>query len=353
MEEKVKIGIIGIGFMGSTHFHIHQANPKADVVAIADVDKDKREGNWSKIIGNIGGFNNDNVDLSSVKTYEDGMDLIADPNVEMVDICVPTFLHKKYAIAALKAGKHVHLEKPIALNVEDAKEIIETAKETDKLFSVGLCVRFWPEYRHAWELYKSGKIGKLVSATFKRISPNISGNAWENWFMNSELSGGSLLDLHLHDTDEVIYFFGNPKKVSAFGSKGFRSDENGIDHSMTIYHFDDGTLVTAEGGWDPAAATPFEMSFQIVCEKATIRLSETGYKVIWEDGKVEEPKPAQEDLPTGWHVELNYFLDCIINNKQPTDYISKQEMVDAIAIIEAEKKSIDSGSTTEVNYHKV
>jgi predicted dehydrogenase len=350
MERKVKIGIIGIGFMGSTHFHIHQANSKAEVVAIADVDKSKLEGDWNKIIGNIGGFDNENVDLSSIKTYEDGMDLIADPNVEMVDICVPTFLHKKYAIAALKAGKHVHLEKPIALNVEDAKEIIEVVKNSNSYFSVGLCVRFWPEYRHAWKLYKSGKIGKLISATFKRVSPNIAGNAWENWFMNSELSGGSLLDLHLHDADEIIYFFGNPKKVSAFGSKGFRSDKNGIDHSMTVYDFENGTLVTAEGGWDPAASTPFEMSFQIVCENATIRLSETGYKVIWEDGNIEEPKPAQDNLPTGWHVELDYFLDCIINNKKPINYITQKEIVDGIALIDAEQKAINNGKTIEVNY---
>jgi predicted dehydrogenase len=171
--------------------------------------------------------------------------------------------------------------------------------------------------------------------------------------MKSDLSGGALLDLHLHDADEVIYFFGNPKKVSAFGSKGFRSDAEGVDHSMTIYHFEDGTLVTAEGGWDPAAATPFEMSFQIVCEKATIRLSETGYKVIWEDGKVEEPKPAQENLPTGWHIEFDYFLDCIINNKKPIDYITQKEMVDGIALIDAERKAIDSGSTIEVNYPEI
>ncbi len=352
MDKKVRIGIIGIGFMGSTHFHIHQANPKAEVVAIADVDEKKRSGDWSGIIGNIGGFNNDNVDLSSVKVYEDAMELIANSDIDMVDICVPTFLHHKYAMAALKAGKHVHLEKPIARNSDEAKELVATAQESNSLFSVGLCVRFWPEYRHAWELYKSGEAGKLISATFKRVSPSIAGNAWEDWFMKSELSGGSLLDLHLHDADEVVYFFGNPKKVSSFASKGFRSDANGVDHSMTIYDYGNGALVTAEGGWDPAPATPFEMSFQIVCEKATIRLSETGYKVIWEDGKIDEPKPASDALPTGWHVELDYFLDCIINNKKPEDYIKLQEMLDGIALVEAEQKSIDTGSTVEVNYPK-
>jgi predicted dehydrogenase len=350
MDNKIRIGIIGIGFMGSTHYHIHKANPKAEVVAIADVDERKRNGDWSSIIGNIGGFNNENVNLEGVKAYENGLDLIADSNVDMVDICVPTFLHKKFAVAALKAGKHVHLEKPIARTLEEAKEIVAVAEKAESLFSVGLCIRFWPEYRHAWELFKSGKIGKLVSATFKRVSPSIAGNAWEDWFMKEELSGGSLLDLQLHDIDEVIYFFGKPKKVTSFGSKGFRSDSNGIDHAISVYDFGDGTLVSTEGGWDPAPATPFEMSFQIVCEKATLRLSETGYKVIWDDGTIEEPKPALENLPTGWHVELDYFLDCIINNKKPKDYINKEDMINSITLVEAVKESINNSKTIEVVY---
>ncbi len=350
MDEKIKIGIIGIGFMGSTHFHIHQANPKAEVVAIADVNERKRSGDWSSIIGNIGGFNNDNVDLEGVKTYNNGMDLIADPNIDMVDICVPTFLHNKFAIAALEAGKHVHLEKPIARTLTEAKEIVSVAEKAKTLFSVGLCIRFWPEYRHAWELYKSGKIGKLVSATFKRVSPSIAGNAWEDWFMKEELSGGSLLDLQLHDIDEIIYFFGKPNKVTSFGSKGFRSDSNGIDHAISVYDFGDGTLVSTEGGWDPAPSTPFEMSFQIVCEKATLRLSETGYKVIWEDGTIEEPKPASENLPTGWHVELDYFLDCIINKEEPKNYLNHDDMIASITLVEAAKRSIDEGESVKINW---
>lgn len=350
MNKKIRVGIIGIGFMGSTHFHVYKTNPKAEVIAIADIDKRKLNGDWSSIVGNIGGFDNENINLKSIKTYEDGMDLISDPDIDMVDVCVPTFLHKKYVLAALEAGKHVHIEKPIARNLSEAKEIVAAAKKAKSFLALGMCIRFWPEYRYAWELYKSNKIGKLISATFKRVSPSIAGNAWEDWFMNSNLSGGSLLDLHLHDIDEVLYFFGKPNKVSSFGSKGFRSDEEGIDHAISIYDFGDGTLVTTEAGWDPAPVTPFEMSFQIVCEKATIRLSETGYKIIWEDGTIEEPKPATEGFPTGWHVELNYFLDCIINNKEPEDYISYDDMIAGIAIVEAAKKSIDSGHSVEIDW---
>lgn len=350
MKTHVKVGIIGLGFMGTTHFAIHRELGKSEITAVADVDERKLSGDWSRVIGNIGGGDNSKpVDLSGIKTYKDAMDLIADPEVEMVDICVPTYLHEKYAVAALESGKHVLCEKPIGRTFSEAKRITEAAEKSDKFFSNGLCVRYWPEYRHAFELYNSGKLGKMISATFKRVSPSIHGNAWENWFMKSELSGSALLDLHLHDTDLVRYFFGRPKTVTSFGVRGFRSD-NGIDHVVTRYDFGDGSLVLTEGGWDPAKTTPFEMSFQIVCEKGTIRLSEIGYKVMWEDGRIEEPKPADEKLPTGWHVEIDYFLTSILKEKKPDKYLSTADMRDSMAIIEAEELSIEEKRTVKIEY---
>lgn len=350
MGAKVKAGIIGLGFMGTTHFNIHQKLGKSEIIAVADVDEKKLKGDWSSVVGNIGDTDySKQIDMTSIKTYIDAMDLINNQEVEMVDICVPTHLHEKFVIAAIKKGKHVLCEKPIGRTFSEAKRITEEAEQSDKFFMNGLCVRYWPEYRHAWELYKSGELGKLISATFKRVSPSSHDNSWQNWFMNAGLSGGALLDLHLHDTDLVRYFFGRPTSVTSFGVGGFRSD-GGIDHLFTNYNFDDGTLIMAEGGWAPAKNTPFEMSFQIVCEKGTIRLSETGYSIIYENGKIEEPKPAKENLPTGWHVEIDYFLSSILNKKQPDKYLNTAEMRDSIAIIEAEELSINEKRAVKVKY---
>ena len=149
--KQVKVGIIGFGFMGTTHFRIHSANPKSKIVAIADADEDKRKGDIRKVHGNIGGDVNDFLDLTGIKVYEDGMDLINDPEVEEVDICAPTYLHAKFAIAALKAGKHVLLEKPAALTVEDVQAVMDQVSKSKTCFTVGLCVRAWPEYRKAFD----------------------------------------------------------------------------------------------------------------------------------------------------------------------------------------------------------
>jgi len=346
----VKTGIIGLGFMGTTHFQIHRQLGKSEIIAVADVDEKKIAGNWSSVVGNIGDMDYSKpVDMSGIAAYTDAMELISNPEIELVDICVPTYLHEKYAIAALKKGKHVFCEKPIGRSFKEAVQITEEAEKSKKLFSNGLCVRYWPEYRHAFELYSSGKLGRVISAVFKRVSPSIHGNAWEDWFMKEELSGSALLDLHLHDTDLVRYFFGRPVSVISFGVKGFRSD-NGIDHIVTNYDFGNDTLIMTEGGWDPAKTTPFEMSFQIVCEKGTIRLSELGYKVLYEDGRIEEPKPALVNLPTGWHVEIDYFLSSILNGTKPDKYLSTAEMRDSMAIVEAEELSIKENRSVKIEY---
>jgi len=344
MSRKVKVGIIGLGFMGTTHFDIYKNSAKATVKAVADVNPAKLKGDISSVVGNIGGGDNSKpLDLSGITTYADGMDLINDPEIELVDICVPVYLHKQYALAAIAAGKSVLCEKPLARSSAEAQEIADAAGKAGVKFLTGMCIRFWPEYKHALETVRSGAAGKILSATFKRVSPNIDGNGWQNWFMNSELSGGAILDLHLHDVDFVRQLMGMPKAVTAFGAKGIRCDKNGVDHVLTSFDYGDGSLVTLEGGWAPAKGTPFEMSFQIICENMTLRLGSDGYSLIHECGKVEKPQPALPGLPTGWHVEIDYLLDGILNDIKP--YMPLNEVVEAIRLVEAEIRSIEQKKT--------
>ena len=122
--EKVRIGLIGLGFMGSTHFRIYQELENAQLVALADIDPRKRAGDVSSVIGNIGNADNSQpLDMTGITTYESGYDLINDPNVDVVDICVPTPDHAGLIVAALNAGKHVMAEKPFARNLAQAEEI--------------------------------------------------------------------------------------------------------------------------------------------------------------------------------------------------------------------------------------
>lgn len=351
MSKKVKIGIIGLGFMGTTHLDIYKNNPKAEVVAIADINPAKLAGDISSVFANIGGGDNSiPLDLSGMALYADGMELINDPNVELVDICLPTFLHRKYAVTALEAGKHLMLEKPMGRSAGDAKAIADAAAKSDKCFTVGMCVRAWPEYRYVYEQLKAGKYGKVKNAFFKRFSPTMAGKAWSDWFSKNEYAGGALLDLHLHDIDQIVSLFGRPVAVTSSGSKGVRSD-CAVDHVFTFYDFGDDRMIVAEGGWSAADNAPFEMSFQLICENATVIFSPSGLKEYYEDGSVEEVDLSACPGPTGWHVELDNLLDAIQNGVPANKYLTPQEAVDGICIAEAEQKSIDNnGMKTKVEY---
>ena len=144
MSEKVRIGLIGLGFMGSTHFRIHQSNPLAEVVAVADINPERRKGNISDVWGNIGDADNSQpLDFSNVETYADGLEMIQKADIDMVDICIPTPWHKEMIPAALAADKHAfaktNLPQPRA--VEENIAVVKSPR----YFNVGVHPRS-PEY---------------------------------------------------------------------------------------------------------------------------------------------------------------------------------------------------------------
>ncbi|WFB37076.1 Gfo/Idh/MocA family oxidoreductase [Kiritimatiellota bacterium B12222] len=339
--KEVRVGIIGLGFMGTTHFDIYKNNPKARIVAIADINPVKQSGDISAVAGNLGEGGNSQLDFSDIRTYHSGLELIQDPDIDLVDICTPVTTHREFALAALATGKNVMVEKPFARTSQQAQDIADAAKSSPGKVLVGQCIRYWPEYRHAGELVKSGKAGKIRTASFKRVSPSIDGNGWENWFMKETLSGGALLDLHLHDVDYVREIFGCPRSLSAFGAMGVRSD-TGIDHVFARFDYGNDALITLEGSWTPAKGTPFEMSFLIVGETLTIRMGAEGYQIIHEDGRIETPDISNDAGPTGWHVEIDHLLSCIQNDSDVG--MDLDGVVESIRLIEAEEKSIRSNT---------
>ena len=208
-----KVGIIGLGFIGKMHLGSLRRTGMAAVVAVADKNPANlgkgavQEGNSA-----LGG----DLSLDGVKTYSGGDELLADPDVEIVLIGLPTNLHKEYSLKAIKAGKHVMCEKPFVRHAKEGKEILEALKGYDKNFMVLQCIRFWPAYAKAYELIESGEYGKVLSAHFVRNSPKPTWS-WDNWLLDNPRGGGALVDLHIHDVDFVNYCFGKPAKLEAAG----------------------------------------------------------------------------------------------------------------------------------------
>src|SRR3954453_7242932 len=163
----VRIGIVGVGFMGMIHYLAGGRLRGAQVAALCSRDPKKLAGDWRGIHGNFGPPGQQ-MDLGDVKRYQHFEDLLADPDIDLVDICNPTNLHPQTTLAALKAGKHVLVEKAIALDAKDADAMVEAADRAGRLLMVAHVLPFFAEFAYAAEAIRSGRQGRLLGAPLKR-----------------------------------------------------------------------------------------------------------------------------------------------------------------------------------------
>lgn len=336
----LRAGILGFGFMGNTHFGNYGKIDGVEVVAICDIDQQKLEGKGAA--GNLGDAG-EPLDLSGVEKYTDAKEMFEKANLDIVSVTMPTYLHKEYTIMALNAGINVLCEKPMYLNSAECDEMIQAAEKNGKLLQVGHCIRFWPDYVQAKKIIDSGKYGKVTSATFRRLSmtPNW---AWDNWIMDNDRSGGAMLDLHIHDADFVQYLFGMPKSVSTRAKKG---PSSGYDHIVCQYDYDDDKVITAEGGWMMSASFGFEMSFEIVLEKAVICYDctkEPAFKVCPVDGDAFTPEFEAGD---GWNLEIVHFVKAVSGEKVEQIITPEQSKL-SVKLIEAEVASADKNEKVQL-----
>ena len=336
----LRIGIVGLGFMGKMHFDTYGRMKDAKVTAICDVDPKKRAGDWSGIRGNIGGGGR-RVDLKGIRTYADLKDMLADPAVDVVDVTLPTYLHAGAAIAAFKAGKHVICEKPLAINGRQAASVVAAARRARRRLFVAQCIRFWPQYAVARNIVRSGKWGPVLTAAFRRFSATPTWS-WRSWLQDPRRSGLAALDLHIHDADYVLYTFGKPRSVTAHGG-GLKPGR--MDHMLASYDFGGGKLVTAEGAWEFAAGYPFSMTFTIAMKKATLSMGPDLKLTLnrVRGGTTEVKAPAGD----GYGHELAHFVECIRKNKA-SPVVTPESAMQSVKLVEAEVRSARAHKTVRV-----
>jgi len=341
----IQVGIIGAGFIGRNHFNQYEGlTDRAKIVALCDKVEARRLGDWSGVGGNIGDAQGTKRDLGDIKPYADWKDLIADPQVEMVDICVPTYLHAEMAIAALNAGKHVLSEKPMALSVEDCDAMLAAAAKAKGKFMIAQCIRFWPECVWLKQAVDDKRFGPLRALHLRRqaSTPDYS---LDDWILNPELSGGALLDLHVHDVDYLLFMLGKPQAVTA---QSYQRTGGGYDRVHALWHYDPELIVQAEGAWDLPPAFGFNMGFTAVFENATVVLDIDRGKpmtILKADGGSEIPQmPTDKD---GYFNEIEYFLGCIAKNEDPKTS-TPAESREAVAIALAEKESAQKGKSVNI-----
>jgi predicted dehydrogenase len=318
----MKVAVLGLGFMGATHVSAWQHVPGVTLAAVMSSDERKLTGDLTAIEGNLGN-SGERLDFSNVRKHRTVEAALADPEVDAVDICLPTDLHALVAGAALRAGKHVLVEKPIALHYSEAEAVIREAKNSGRILMAGQVLRFAPAYALLAKALKTA--GPLRSAFFRR---RCSAPAWSRWLADPARSGGGVFDLLIHDADFCISLWGMPHSVRA---TGFEDLAAGVDilHAELEYPGQGPVIVT--GGWHHPKSYPFSMEFTVVAEKATFEwpFGAPELREYREDGSAPVHPLPPSDL---FAAELNYFAECVLNNRQP-DLCPPEQSAQAVALM--------------------
>lgn len=328
------IGIIGLGYMAATHIKALRKVPGARLAALCSPSGKRLDGDFSDVTGNVGEADALKVEMADVKTFTDFAAMLTDDEIHVIDICSPTATHRDLAVAALRAGKHVICEKPMARTSEEAREMAAAAESNRRILMPAMCLRFWPEWMWLRDAIAEERYGKLLSARFTRIAEP---PAWgHGHFHDGRKSGGALLDLHVHDVDFIRACFGHPKSVSA---QGYSKFSGAIDHIVAHYEVEGGAMVHAEGGWAMSPGFGFNMSYLANFEKATVSYdlarSEEALKVH-SAGSTEIIKCAGDDGYTG---ELQHLTD-VLSGVALTTAVDARDGIGALLTCEAALRSI-------------
>lgn len=323
-SKKIKAAILGFGGMGHCHASQYAEQTDVELVAVCDIDPAKMElDNMTINIGNSG--KTETEKLHKYLSYEELIK--GEPDLGYIDICLPTDLHCEYAIRAMQDGFNVLCEKPMALNSKDAEKMLKVSKETGKFLMIAQCLRFGEDFNAVKKAYESGKYGKLLRLSMRRLGGFPGG-----WFREVERSGGALMDLHLHDIDFIIYMLGMPESLVCHG---VTVKSGGIDDSISYYNYPDGPLVSSEGSW---ARANFSATVAAVFENATMEIGPEGLTVYQMDKPVKKIKMKGKNM---YFNEIAYFAKCVKTGKAPV--ISNPESTrDTVRIIELEEKSANA-----------
>lgn len=312
----IKVALIGIGGMGGCHFNAYKKIKDAEIIAVADVRTEMTK---------------EKVDDENIHIYHDMQELLKNETPDMVDICTPSYMHAELSIQALEKGIHVLCEKPMSLSTNDTKRMIEAAEKSGKFFMTAHVVRFMSAYKYLKSVVDSKELGEPVHIDMKRLSV-IPDWSWKDWMRDISKSGGSPIDLSIHDFDFVQYVFGQPKNVSGI----YRKLRDNNDYITTELAYDKFS-VTVTGGWF-SCDIPFKAEYIAVFEKGYIeaahgKIIKNGIEVELDKGEISENTGINLSGADGYADEIAYFVSCIKNNQKP-EIVTPESSQNSIKLVE-------------------
>ncbi|HEX4142869.1 MAG TPA: Gfo/Idh/MocA family oxidoreductase [Pirellulales bacterium] len=346
----LRVGIAGIGFMGMIHYLAWQRVKGARVTAIASRDEKKLAGDWRSIKGNFGPPG-ERMDLTGIRTYADVDHLVNDPEIDLIDVCLPPYRHAEVTIAALASGRNVLCEKPIALDSRSAAKMIRAAETADRQLLVAHVLPFMGEFAAAYRLVVGGKYGRLLGGHFKRV---ISDPKWISDFFDPARAGGPMVDLHIHDAHFIRLLCGMPRAVFTTGRL-----RDGVAELFTSqFLFDDASLaVTATSGVIGQQGRSFTHGFEIHLERATLvhDFAVVGDQprvnipltIFTADGKAAEPVVGAADPLEAFAGELTETVRSIRTGRV-SPLLAGSLARDALLLCEKQTTSLATGRLVKI-----
>ena len=275
---EIKFALLGFGGIAQSHKYgydiLMSEGFPIKLVAICDIDEKqfhaKQEINLGASVRS---------DLDGIKLYTDVDEMLAKEDFDVVDICLPSYMHKDYAIKLMRAGKHVQSEKPMSLSYADCQEMLAVANECNKKLMIGQCLHFEAGYEYLKQCVDDGRFGKLRSLSFERLG-GLPGWGFEGWYRDVNRSGGCPFDLHIHDVDMANYLLGLPKSVSSVAQDA----EMPIQYVNTRMFYDGGVMVFATASWNESSTSGFRMAYRARFDDASLIYNGGSVKVCPDDG---------------------------------------------------------------------
>ena len=327
---RLRIGVIGLGWFGEIHCETIVGVPNLELAALCT----RTPGRLSAMGQKFG----------VRKLYPNYRDMLADPEIDAVSIVTMWDQHTDPTVAALKAGKHVFLEKPMASTVADCNTIIAAAKPAKGILQIGHICRFNPRYRMAKQAIDAGKIGRIVALSSRRNIPA----AWTPEILNKI---GPIVGDAIHDTDLMLWFTGDTI-TSAYAQTVSVRGLKFPDIGQTMYRFKGGATATLETVWCMPEKTPFDIDerMSIIGTEGIIHVQDTfpNLGIVSKD-KLHSPDTTYWPMFDGvrggaLRDELAYFADCALKGIAPA--IGRPE--DAAAALEATLAAEESARTGTV-----
>jgi len=323
----INLGIAGMGYIGQVHLDASRKVPGVQVLAVATLEPEKIR------------------DTFSGQIYSTYAELLRDDRLDAVVIGLPTDLHEKAVVMAAECGRHILCEKSMALDAASARRMLQAAQAHDRIFMVAHVLRFWPQYARIKELIDAGEIGSVISATAYRLSKF---PPWMVWFRDPARSGGTLLDLQVHDVDFVHWILGHPQSVYTVGTQ---SPTGSWDHVHTILNYPHAQASIEASSLMPQSF-PFstrilvvgtegalEYTFRVATNVQDRDSASHFFRLYKNDGGESEPTASAEDA---YVAQFRYFAQCVAE-RQPPRLCPPEESCQVMQVMSALRQSVDSG----------